>query len=112
MFGKWFCKNSESRQDLYIGADMSDMRIVENPDSYSLAIDALIREKSPEKIFCMSTSGNLAYVKKVLRYLAELGGEVGVAPQLPEEEVAAIFGVDVATYRAVLDDPEGDAGTF
>lgn len=45
-----------------------------------------------------------------LMYLAEIGGEVGVAPQLPDKVVAEIFGVDVDLYRAAVADPDGHAG--
>ncbi len=103
---------TSERHDLYIGPDPTDMTPVEPLSALRNRIDALIAEQSPERIYCMTTTGNLDAVREALQYLAELGGEVGAAPQLPDEEVAEIFGVDVDTYRAARDDPDGDAGTF
>ncbi|EGQ60895.1 hypothetical protein GGI1_03281, partial [Acidithiobacillus sp. GGI-221] len=62
---------------------------------YQLAIEALIRDESPEVIYLLSETGDLSVVRKSLEYLSRIGGQVGVADQLPDEEVAAIFGVDV-----------------
>lgn len=73
-------------------------------------IDELLRE-SPDRVVIVSDDPNdLGMVRKALRYLAEIGGEVGVAPQLPTREVAEIFGVDEEMYLLAVQDPGGPAG--
>ncbi|MHB0888067.1 hypothetical protein [Acidithiobacillus sp.] len=100
--------------NLWIGADPEHLQPVDDPEGlggYQLAIDKLIREEAPERIYVRSGDpGDLSMVRKALEYLSYIGGEVGVAEQIPEAEVAEIFGVDTESYRAAVADPNGDAG--
>jgi hypothetical protein len=100
--------------NLWIGADPERLVPVDDPQGlggYQLAIDKLIREQAPALVYLWSGApDDLSVVRKALQYLSAGGGEVGVAEQLPIEEVAAIFGVDIAEYRAAVEDPDGDAG--
>ena len=101
---------------LRIGPSMDALIPVDDPEgtgAYQLAIDDLIREQAPERIYLVSdTPADLSLVRKAIRYLAELGGEVPVAPQLSDADVAGILEVEVDFYRACRDDPEGDSGSF
>lgn len=94
---------------LRIGSSMDDLTPADGP-GWKTYLDELLRE-APDLIFCVSDlPDDLSMVRKALMYLSEIGGEVGVAPQMPDEEVAAIFGVDVDLYRAAVADPDGHAG--
>ena len=99
--------------NLWISGDGEHWEAVDDPQGlggYRLAIDRLIREQSPALIHVYSDDPqDLLMVRKALAYLSGFGGEVGVATQLPEEEVAALFGVDVDSYREALEDPDGPA---
>ena len=101
---------------LRIGPSTEALAPVDDPQglgAYQLAIDALIRVQAPERIYCVSDNPeDLSLVRKAVRYLAELGGEVPVAPQLSDVEVAEILETDVDFYRACRDDPDGDAGGY
>ena len=109
-------KSSNALCLLRIGPSMDDLAPVDDPQglgAYQLAVDALIREQAPERIFCVSDNpADLSLVRKAVQYLAELGGEVPVAPQLSDEQVAEILGVDVDFYRECREDPDGPAGGF
>lgn len=94
---------------LRIGASMEDLTPADS-SGWKTYLDELLRE-APDLVYCASDlPDDLSMVRKALMYLAEVGGEVGVAPQLPDAEVAEIFGVDVDLYRAALVDPDGHAG--
>lgn len=117
MISNWFGGKRRRAEacNLWIGADPDDMDPVDDPEglgAYELAIDRLIREKAPERIYLRSDSEDLSVVRKALAYLSRIGGEVGVAEQLPDEDVAEIFGVEVAVYRAAVADPGGDAAAY
>ncbi|MBU2754979.1 hypothetical protein HFU84_06975 [Acidithiobacillus sp. CV18-2] len=102
--------------NLFIGTSPARMIPVDDPTGlggYSLAIDKLIREEAPDVVYCHSGDpADLSMVRKSLEYLAMIGSEVGVAEQLPDEEVAAIFGVDVRTYQGTVIDPQGNAASY
>ena len=102
--------------NLWIGADPEHLQPVDDPEGlggYQLAIDKLIRETAPERLYLRSGDPvDLSMVRKALEYLSYIGGEVAVADQMPDDEVAAIFGVDVLTYRATVADPDGNAGEY
>lgn len=94
---------------LRIGASMDDLTPADGP-GWKTYLDELLR-KGPDLIFCHSDNpDDLSMVRKALMYLSEMGGEVGVAPQMDDAEVAAIFGVDVDLYKAAVVDPDGHAG--
>ncbi|MCY0872978.1 MAG: hypothetical protein OWQ56_09830 [Acidithiobacillus caldus] len=101
--------------NLLIGGHPDHLRPVDDSQGlggYQLAIEALIRDESPEVIYLRSETGDLSVVRKSLEYLSRIGGQVGVADQLPDEEVAAIFGVDVRSYQSAVVNPQGDAAAF
>jgi hypothetical protein len=101
--------------NLWIGGHPDRLRPVDDPQGlggYQLAIEALIRDQSPEVIYLRSDTDDLSVVRKSLEYLSRIGGQVGVADQLPDEEVAAIFGVDVRSYQAAVINPQGDAAAY
>jgi hypothetical protein len=102
------------RCNLWIGPDPEHLIPVDDPKGlggYELAIDKLIREQAPERIFVRSGDPeDLTMVRKALEYLSAIGGEVAVAEQLPDNLVAEIFGVEPEFYRAAIADPDGDAG--
>lgn len=106
---------ARSQHNLLIGGHPDHLRTVDDPQGlggYQLAIEALIRDESPEIIYFHSETGDLSVVRKSLEYLSRIGGQVGVADQLPDEEVAAIFGVDVRSYQSAVVDPQGDAAAY
>lgn len=81
--------------------------------AYQLAIDRLLREEAPAVVFLRSDDPNdLSVVRRALEYLSSLGGEVAVADQMPESEVASIFGVTVEQYRLAVANPDGDVGGY
>ncbi|MBU2855762.1 hypothetical protein HF289_02405 [Acidithiobacillus ferrooxidans] len=101
--------------NLWIGGHPNHLHPVDDPQglgAYQLAIEALIRDESPEVIYLRSDTEDLSVVCKALEYLSRIGGQVGVADQLPDEEVAAIFGVDVRSYQSAVVNPQGDAAAF
>ena len=101
--------------NLRIGGHPEHLHPVDDPQGlggYQLAIEALIRDESPEVIYLRSDTGNLSVVRKALEYLSRIGGQVGVADQLPDEEVAAIFGVDIRSYQSAVVNPQGDAAAY
>ncbi len=76
---------------------------------YQLAIEKLLREQAPDRVYLLSDDTNdLSVVRKGLAYLGACFGEIAVCPQLPEAEVAAALGLDVRMYRATLEAPNGD----
>ncbi|UTV80116.1 hypothetical protein MQE22_08780 [Acidithiobacillus sp. YTS05] len=101
---------SKAACKLWISGDGQHWEAVNDPEGlggYRLALDRLIREQSPALVHVYSDDPeDFSMLRKALSYLSEFGGEVGVATQLPEEEVAAIFGVDIASYREALQDPD------
>lgn len=116
-FSNIFGSKREQQQscNLWIGDSPENMTPVDDPEGlggYELAIDRLIREQAPEKVFLRSDTSDLSVVRKALSYLSRIGGEVGIAPQLPDEEVAEIFGVDVQSYRLAVTDPNGNAAEY
>ena len=101
--------------NLRIGGHPEHLHPVDDPQGlggYQLAIEALIRDESPEVIYLRSDTENLSVVRKALEYLSRIGGQVGVADQLPDEEVAAIFGVDIRSYQSAVVNPQGDAAAY
>ena len=101
--------------NLWIGGHPDHLRPVDDSQGlggYQLAIEALIRDESPEVIYLLSETGDLSVVRKSLEYLSRIGRQVGVADQLPDEEVAAIFGVDVRSYQSAVVNPQGDAAAY
>lgn len=101
--------------NLWIGGNPYGLRRVDDPrglGGYQLAIEALIRDESPEIIYLRSDTEDLSVVRKALEYLSRIGGQVGVADQLPDAEVAAIFGVDVRSYQSAVVNPQGDAAAY
>ena len=101
--------------NLLIGSHPEHLYPVDDPQGlggYQLAIEALIRDESPAVIYLRSDTGNLSVVRKALEYLSRIGGQVGVANQLPDEEVAAIFGVDIRSYQSAVVNPQGDAAAY
>ncbi len=80
---------------------------------YQLALEKLIREEAPDIIYLQSDDPNdLSVVRKALAYFGERGGEIVVASQLSDEEVAAALGVSVDLYTAAVADPDGSAFGF
>jgi len=101
--------------NLWIGSHPDHLCPVDDPQGrgrYQLAIEALIRDEAPEVIYLRSDTDDLSVVRKSLEYLSRVGGQVGVADQLPDEEAAAIFGVDVRSYQAAVINPQGDAAAY
>uniref|UniRef100_E6QCM3 Uncharacterized protein n=1 Tax=mine drainage metagenome TaxID=410659 RepID=E6QCM3_9ZZZZ len=101
--------------NLWIGGHPDHLRPVDDPQglgAYQLAIEALIRDESPEVIYLRSDTEDMSVVRKALGYLSRIGGQVGVADQLPDEEVAAIFGVDIRSYQSAVVNPQGDAAAY
>lgn len=101
--------------NLWIGGNPYGLRPVDDPQGlggYQLAIEALIRDEFPEVIYLRSETEDLSVVRKALEYLSRIGGQVGVAEQLPDAEVAAIFGVDVRSYQSAVVNPQGDAAAY
>ncbi len=102
--------------NLWIGSSPANMTAVDDPEGlgeYQLAIDRLLREESPSLIYLRSDDPeDLSVVRKALEYLAWTGGEIAVAEQIPEEEIAEMFGVSVAHYRAAVKDPDGPVVSF
>lgn len=101
--------------NLRIGGHPEHLHPVDDPQGlggYQLAIESLIRDESPEVIYLRSDTENLSVVRKALEYLSRIGGQVGVADQLPDEEVAAIFGVDIRSYQSAVVNPQGDAAAY
>jgi len=117
-FFDWLSAGKVQKQSVYnlwIGAEPDVLEPVDDPEglgAYEAAIERLIASKSPDRIYLRSDTEDLSVVRKALAYLSRIGGEVGVAPQLPDTEVAEIFGVDVATYRAAVADPDGNAASY
>ena len=101
--------------NLLVGGHPEHLYPVDDPQGvggYQLAIEALIRDESPEVIYLRSETDDLSVVRKGLAYLSRIGGQVGVADQLPDEEVAALFGVDVRSYQSAVVNPQGDAAAY
>ena len=102
--------------NLWIGSSPTSMTPVDDPEGlgeYQLAIDRLLREESPSLIYLRSDDPeDLSVVRKALEYLAWTGGEIAVAEQIPDEEIAETFGVSVAHYRAAVKDPDGPMVSF
>ncbi len=97
--------------NLRIGSDPQRMTPVADPEGlggYKLALDRFIRDEEPELVLLRSDTDDLSVVRKALRYLS-LTGEIGVAEQLPDAEVAAIFGVDERTYQGIVIAPNASA---
>jgi len=118
-FKAWTGTGSAGREqkpcNLRIGGHPEHLYPVDDPrglGGYQLAIEALIRDESPEVIYLRSETDDLSVVRKGLAYLSRIGGQVGVADQLPDEEVAALFGVDVRSYRSAVVNPQGDAAAY
>ena len=104
-----------SPSSLLIGPHPDHLRPVDDAQgtgTYQLAIEALIRDEAPEVIYLRSETGDLSVVRKSLEYLSRSGGQVGIADQLPDEEVATIFGVDVRSYQSAVVNPMGDAAAY
>ncbi|MBU2822948.1 hypothetical protein HF283_02300 [Acidithiobacillus ferrooxidans] len=105
----------EDQCNLRIGGHPDHLCPVDDPQglgAYQLAIEALIRDESPEVIYLRSDTEDMSVVRKALGYLSRIGGQVGVADQLPDDEVAAIFGVDVCSYQSAVVNPQGDAAAY
>ena len=102
--------------NLWIGADPEHLQPVDDPEGlggYQLAIDKLIRETAPKRIYLRSGDPeDLSMVRKALEYLSYIGGEIAVAEQMPDDEVATIFGVELPLYRAAVANPDGNAGEY
>lgn len=101
--------------NLWIGGHPDRLRPVDDPrgaGGYQLAIDALIRDEAPDVIYLRSETEDLSVVRRGLEYLSRIGGQVGVTDQLPDTEVAAIFGVDVRSYQSAVVNPQGNAGVY
>ncbi|AEK57925.1 conserved hypothetical protein [Acidithiobacillus caldus SM-1] len=116
-FGNHFGrKKAQSACNLRIGASPDRLVAVDDPDgqgAYQLAIDRLLREEAPAVVFLRSDDpSDLSVVRRALEYLSSLGGEVAVADQMPESEVASIFGVTVEQYRLAVANPDGDVGGY
>lgn len=115
LMGGCHASRGQERRNLLIGCRPDHLRPVDDPHGlggYQLAIEALIRDESPEVIYLRSDTEDLSVVRKSLEYLSRIGGQVGVAEQLPDEEVAATFGVDVRSYRSAVVNPQGDAAAY
>ncbi len=101
---------------LWIGGHPEQMRMVDDPQglgAYQLAVEALIREESPDIIYLFSDDPeDLSVVRKALAYLSRIGGQVAVAWQLPDAEVAEMFGVTEREYQSAVVNPQGDAATL
>jgi hypothetical protein len=110
MFGRFFrsAPKGDPACNLRIGATPDCTTRVDDPQGlggYKLAIDRLLREEKPDIIYLRSDNpADLSVVRKVLEYLSIMGTEIGVADQLPDTEVAAIFGVTVEDYLAAVDE--------
>lgn len=76
---------------------------------YLLVLARFLRDVNPDLIFLRSDTQDLSVVRKALGYLSRQGQLIGVAEQLPDEEVAAIFGVSVREYQNAVINPNGDA---
>ena len=76
---------------------------------YLLTMARFLRDVNPDLVFLRSDTEDLSVVRKALEYLSRRGQEIGVAEQLPDEEVAAIFGVEVRQYQSAVINPNGDA---
>ncbi len=101
---------------LWIGGHPEQMRMVDDPrglGAYQLALEALIREESPDVIYLFSDDPeDLSVVRKALAYLSRMGGQVAVAWQIPDVEVAEMFGVTEREYQSAVVNPQGDAATL
>ncbi len=101
---------------LWIGGHPEQMRMVDDPrglGAYQLAVEALIREESPDVIYLFSDDPeDLSVVRKALTYLSRVGGQVAVAWQIPDAEVAETFGVTEREYQSAVVNPQGDAAAF
>jgi len=97
--------------NLRIGPALDALIPVNDPQGlggYQLAIEKLLREQDPERIYLLSDDpADLSVVRKALAYLAGCYGELAVCPQLPDSEVAAAYELTIEEYAAIRDDPMG-----
>jgi len=97
--------------NLRIGPSLDALIPVDDPQGlggYQLAIEKLLREQDPERIYLLSDDpADLSVVRKSLAYLAGCYGELAICPQLPDSEVAAAYGLTTEEYAAIQDDPMG-----
>ncbi len=105
-------KKAVSRScNLRIGPALDDLIPVDDPQGlggYQLAIEKLLREQDPERIYLLSDNpSDLSVVRKSLAYLTRCYGELAVCPQLPDSEVAAAYELTAEEYTAIRDDPMG-----
>ena len=115
-FGRKQAPQAPSVCNLRIGASPDRLVAVDDPNGrgeYQLAIDRLLREEEPAVVYLRSDNpDDLSVVRRALEYLSSLGGEVAVADQMPESEVASIFGVTPDQYRLAVANPDGDVGGY
>nr|MBU2747844.1 hypothetical protein [Acidithiobacillus montserratensis] len=99
---------------LWLGGHPEQMQPVDDPKglgAYQLAVEALIRDESPDVVYLYSDDqADLSVVRKALVYLSRIGGQVAVAWQLPDAEVAEIFGVTEREYQGAVINPNGPIG--
>lgn len=101
---------------LWLGGHPERMQPVDDPQglgAYQLAVEALIREEAPDVIYLFSDDPeDLSVVRKALAYLSRIGGQVAVAWQIPDAEVAEMFGVTEREYQSAVVDPNGAAAAY
>jgi len=97
--------------NLRVGPSLDTLIPVNDPQGlggYQLAIEKLLREQDPERIYLVSDNpADLSVVRKSLAYLTRCYGELAVCPQLPDAEVAAAYELTTEEYAAIRDDPMG-----
>ncbi len=107
---------SDGPRKLWLGGHPEQMQPVDDPQglgAYQLALEALIRDQSPNVIYLFSNDPvDLSVVRKALAYLSRIGGQVAVAWQLPDAEVAELFGVSVREYQSAVVSPNGAAAAY
>ncbi|MGE0047750.1 MAG: hypothetical protein AB7T01_02280 [Acidithiobacillus sp.] len=100
---------------LRIGATPDCPVAVDDPrgdGGYQLALERFLREENPDLIFLRSDTEDLSIVRKALEYLSRRGQLIGVAEQLPDAKVAAIFGLETRQYQSAVINPNGDAAAL
>ena len=104
----------ESRYNFRVGATPNCSVAVQDTGAgeYLLVLARFVRDVNPDLIFLRSDTDDLSVVRKALEYLSLRGQLIGVAEQLPDEEVAAIFGVTTRQYQSAVINPNGDAAAF
>ncbi|XTI71806.1 hypothetical protein ACQAYK_08915 [Acidithiobacillus sp. AC3] len=107
-------KHPEPKYNFRVGATPDCPIAIQDTGAgeYLLVLARFVRDVNPDLIFLRSDTEDLSVVRKSLEYLSRRGQLVGVAEQLPDEEVAAIFGVGVRQYQSTVINPNGDAAAF